>query len=161
MCDPLWIASCLHWLEVLDPAGNCLDCPGRLAAVELPYKVRSPAAFSSIGVFIAYLLANDVKPPLASLVASTAFWAGSPAAALPPLDDLELELKGEAQGWVNATCTYYGMGWLTEEQGTNALRRLMLVINGAYLGKAAGQETTKAALERDPGCKSIWPDIPE
>ena len=102
-----------------------------------------------------------LKPPLASLVAATAFWAASPAAALPPLDDLELELKGEAQGWVNATCTYYGMGWLTEEQGTNALRRLMLVINGAYLGKAAGQEIKKAALERDPGCKSIWPDIPE
>ena len=53
------------------------------------------------------------------------------------------------------------MGWLTEEQGTNALRRLMLVINGSYLGKAAGQATKKAALERDPGCKSIWPDIPE
>ena len=46
-------------------------------------------------------------------------------------------------------------------KGTNALRRLMLVINGAYLGKAVGQETKKAALERDPGCKSIWPDIPE
>ena len=102
-----------------------------------------------------------LKPPLDSLVTATAFLAGSHAAALPPLDDLELELKGEAQGWVNATCTYYGMGWLTEEQGTNALRRLMLVINGAYLGKAAGQETKKAALERDPGCKSIWPDIPE
>ena len=101
------------------------------------------------------------KPPLASFVAATSFWAGSPARALPPLDDLELELKGEAQGWVNATCTYYGIGWLTKEQGTNALRRLMLVVNGAYLGKAAGQETKKAALERDPGCKSIWPDIPE
>ena len=33
----------------------------RLAAVELPYKVRSPAALSSIGVFVAYLLPNDVE----------------------------------------------------------------------------------------------------
>ena len=48
-----------------------------------------------------------------------------------------------------------------EEKGTNALRGLMLDINGASLGKSVGMETKKAAIETDPGRKSIWPDIHE
>ena len=98
-----------------------------------------------------------LKPPLASLVAATAFWAASPAAALPPLDDLELELKGEAQGWVNATCTYYGMGWLTEEQGTNALRRLCLSSMVPISAKLLDRRQRKQHLKETPAANPFGP----
>ena len=29
--------------------------------------------------------------------------------AIPAMDDLELRLQGEAKGWLDATCTYYGL----------------------------------------------------
>ena len=45
-----------------------------------------------------------MKTPLASLLAPPAFWGAAPAMALPPLDDFEIELRGEAQGWLNSTC---------------------------------------------------------
>ena len=47
-----------------------------------------------------------MKTPLASLLAASAFWGAAPAMALPPLDGFEIELRGEAQGWLNSTCTY-------------------------------------------------------
>ena len=52
---------------------------------------------------------------LASLLTATAVFGGAPVMALPALDELEIELQGEAQGWVNATCTYYDLGWISEE----------------------------------------------
>ena len=54
---------------------------------------------------------------LASVLTAAAVLGSAPVMAFPPLDDLEIELRGEGQGWLNATCTYYGMGWLSEEQG--------------------------------------------
>ena len=57
--------------------------------------------------------------------------------ALPALDELEIELKGEAQGWLNATCTYYDLGWISEEQGRYATRRLTTFIKCEYLGDDA------------------------
>ena len=42
---------------------------------------------------------------LASLLTASAVFGGAPVMALPALDELEIELQGEAQGWLNATCT--------------------------------------------------------
>ena len=81
--------------------------------------------------------------------------------ALPPLDDLEIELRGESQGWLNATCTYYDIGWLSGEQASNALKRLMAVINGDYLGKDLATQAKKIALERSPACRAVWPEFPD
>ena len=86
-----------------------------------------------------------------ALLVATAFLGSAPVMALPPLDELEIELQGEAQGWLNATCTYYDLGWISEEQGRYALRRLTTLIKGEYLGDDAVNRAKKAALERDPG----------
>ena len=93
---------------------------------------------------------------LASLLTASAVLGVIPVMALPALDELEIELQGEAQGWVNATCTYYDLGWISEEQGRYAVLRLTTLIKGEYLGDEAVNRAKKAALERDPGCQSIW-----
>ena len=93
---------------------------------------------------------------LASLLTASAVFGGAPAMALPPLDELEIALQGEAQGWLNATCTYYDLGWISEEQGRYAVLRLTTLIKGEYLGDEAVNRAKKAALDRDPGCQSIW-----
>ena len=96
---------------------------------------------------------------LASLFTASAVFGVAPVMALPALDELEIELQGEAQGWLNATCTYYDFGWISEEQGRFALRRLTTLIKGEYLGNEAVKRAKKVALERAPGCQSIWPDM--
>ena len=93
---------------------------------------------------------------LASLFTASAVFGVAPVMALPALDELEIELQGEAQGWLNATCTYYEFGWISEEQGRYAIRRLTTLIKGEYLGDDAVNRAKKAALERDPGCQTIW-----
>ena len=35
--------------------------------------------------------------------------------ALAAPEELEIELQEEAQGLLNATCTYYDLGWISEE----------------------------------------------
>ena len=102
-----------------------------------------------------------MKTPLASLLAASAFWGAAPAMALPPLDDFEIELRGEAQGWLNSTCTYYDIGWLSEEQSRKAIGRLMALIKGDYLGEDLARQAKKIALERSPGCRAAWPEIAE
>ena len=114
-----------------------------------------------IGGRIGDSLLMTMKALLAPLLAASALWGVAPVMALPALDELEIELQGEAQGWLNATCTYYDLGWISEEQASSALRRLMVLIKGDYLGENAWRQTTQAALERDPGCHSIWPEIGE
>ena len=96
---------------------------------------------------------------LASLLTASAVLGVTPVMALPALDELEIELQGEAQGWLNATCTYYDFGWISEEQGRYALLRLTTLIKGEYLGDDALKRAKKLALERDPGCQSIWPEM--
>ena len=51
------------------------------------------------------------------------------------MDDLELRLQGEAKGWLDATCTYYGLGWITPDQGRKALKRLTLLLKAHYLDR--------------------------
>ena len=96
---------------------------------------------------------------LASLLTASAVFGGAPVMELPALDELEIELQGEAQGWLNATCTYYDFGWISEEQGRFALRRLTTLIKGEYLGNEAVKQAKNVVLERAPGCQSIWPDM--
>lgn len=78
--------------------------------------------------------------------------------AIPALDDLELRLQGEAKGWLDATCTYYGLGWLTKAQGSKAMKRLLLLITAHYLDSEETERAQAAALSRDPDCKAIWPE---
>ena len=95
---------------------------------------------------------------LLSLVAATFLLNTIPAVAMPALDDLEIKLRGEAQGWLNATCTYYGLGWLQPDQGRQALKRLMLLIAAQQIGNLEVDDVKAAALARDPGCEAIWPE---
>ena len=76
--------------------------------------------------------------------------------ALSPADEAGIELQGEAKGWLNATYTYYDLGLISDEQGRFALRRLTTLIKGEYLGYYALNRAKKSALERDPGCQTIW-----
>ena len=93
------------------------------------------------------------------LALAAACWLlSSPVMAIPAMDDLELRLQGEAKGWLDATCTYYGLGWLTPDQGRKALKRLMLLLAAHYLDPEEAERATSAALSRDPQCKSIWPE---
>ena len=102
-----------------------------------------------------------MKASLALLLATSAVWGAAPAMALPPLDDFEIELRGEAQGWLNATCTYYDIDWLSEEQSRKAIQRLMTLIKGDYLGEDLARQAKKMALERSPSCRAIWPETGE
>ena len=102
-----------------------------------------------------------MKAQLASLLAASALWGVAPAMALPPLDDVEIELRGEAQGWLNSTCTFYDIGWISEEQASKALLRLMALIKGDYLGEDLARQAKKIALQRSPGCRAVWPQDEE
>ena len=66
-----------------------------------PYGV--PSGSSRLGERLHHWLAYRLLPflmtmkaPLASLLAASALWGVAPAMALPPLDDFEIELRGEA-----------------------------------------------------------------
>ena len=91
------------------------------------------------------------------VVAATCLLTATPSIGMPALGDLEIKLRGEAQGWLNATCTYYGLGWLQPDQGRQALKRLMLLITAHQIGNLDVEQVKAAALARDPGCKAIWP----
>ncbi|QNJ26242.1 hypothetical protein SynSYN20_01919 [Synechococcus sp. SYN20] len=95
---------------------------------------------------------------LLSLVAATFLLTATPSIATPALDGIEIKLRGEAQGWLNATCTYYGLGWLQPDQGRQALKRLMLLIAAHQIGNLEVDDVKAAALARDPGCEAIWPE---
>ena len=92
------------------------------------------------------------------VVAATCLLTATPSIAMPALGDLEIKLRGEAQGWLNATCTYYGLGWLQPDQGRQALKRLMLLMTAHQLGNLDVEQVKSVALARDPGCHAIWPE---
>ena len=47
---------------------------------------------------------------------------------LPPLNVVEVELRGKGLEWLKSTCTLYDIGWLREEQSGKAIRRHMVLI---------------------------------
>ena len=77
---------------------------------------------------------------------------------MPALGDLEIKLRAEAQGWLNAICTYYGLGLLQPDQGRQALKRLMMLIFAHQIGNLDVEQVKAVALARYPGCKAIWPE---
>jgi len=83
--------------------------------------------------------------------------SGAPALALPSLEELELGIQGEAKGWLNATCMYYGLGWLNEDDARQAMTQLTNLITAHHLGAAQAEQAKSEALQRDPGCQDIWP----
>ena len=85
---------------------------------------------------------------LASLLTASAVFGGAPVMALSPPDEAEIELQGEAKGWLNATYTYYNLGYISDEQSRYALRRLTTLIKGEYLGDYALNRAKKAASAR-------------
>ncbi len=102
-------------------------------------------------------LAGFALRKLLIVAAAACLLTATPSIASPALGDLEIKLRGEAQGWLNATCTYYGLGWLQPDQGREALKRLILVITAHQIGDLNVEQVKAAALARDPGCKAIWP----
>ena len=98
-----------------------------------------------------------MKAQLASLLAATALWGVTPAMALPPLDDFEIEIRGEAQGWLNAPPTTTLAG-LTRRKPA---KRWAAEGYGDYLGEDLAKQAKKIALERSPGCQAVWPETAE
>ena len=49
------------------------------------------------------------------IVCAALFLSGFSASAIPAMDQLDIQLEGEAEGWLNATCTYYGGLDLTDQ----------------------------------------------
>ena len=90
------------------------------------------------------------------IVFAALFWSGLSASAIPAIDHLEIQLEGEAEGWLNATCTYYELGWISKTKSTVAIERILLQA-GHFLDREEIQRAQNAALTRDPDCKSLWP----
>jgi hypothetical protein len=94
---------------------------------------------------------------LIAVLLSASALAAPQARALPGVDDLDISQRAKGQGWLQATCTYYGLSWLQADQAKRGLRRILLEISkdqGPGAAEAARQET----LDRDPGCLSVWPE---
>ena len=78
------------------------------------------------------------------------------ASAIPTLDHLEIQLEGEAEGWLNATCTFHELGWLSRVNATVAIERILLQA-GHFLEREEALKAQKSALTRTPECKALWP----
>ena len=92
------------------------------------------------------------------IVCAALFLSGFSASAIPAMDQLDIQLEGEAEGWLNATCTYYELGWISNPHATVAIERILLQ-TGHFLDREEVQRAQKAALTRDPDCKSLWPTL--
>ena len=88
----------------------------------------------------------------------------SPAVASICYSQAEYELQREYQGWLDATCSYYVDGWITEEHARDVLRRVnldfigqMVLLRDQALKKNDGFEDEKTRLRYESRCDSIWP----
>ena len=102
------------------------------------------------------------KSMLKKLIAcfSVLFINSMSVAAIPALDHLEIQLEGEAEGWLNATCTYYNLGWISKINATTAIERILLQA-GHFLEREEALRAQKAALMRSPKCIALWPQSKE
>ena len=91
-----------------------------------------------------------------TLFLSVLFFSGANAYAIPALDHLEIQLEGEAEGWLNATCTFHELGWISKANATTAIERILLQA-GHFLEREEALKAQKAALTRSPQCKALWP----
>ena len=88
----------------------------------------------------------------------------SPALASNCYSQAEYELQRDYQGWLDATCSYYVDGWITEDHARDVLRRVnlafigqMVLLRDQALKKDDGFEDEKTRLRYDSRCDSIWP----
>jgi hypothetical protein len=88
----------------------------------------------------------------------------SPAIASNCCSQAEYELQREYQGWLDATCSYYVDGWITEDHARDVLRRVnlafigqMVLLRDQALKKNDGFEGEKTRLRYESRCDSIWP----
>ena len=88
----------------------------------------------------------------------------SPALASNCYSQAEYELQREHQGWLDATCSYYVDGWITEDHARDVLRRVnlafigqMVLLRDQALKKNDGFENEKTRLRYESRCDSIWP----
>ena len=58
------------------------------------------------------------------------------------MDQLDIQLEGEAEGWLNATCTYYELGWISQVNAKVALERILLQA-GHFLDRDEVQRAQK------------------
>ena len=87
---------------------------------------------------------------------SLLFFSSVSASAIPALDHLEIQLEGEAEGWLNATCTFHKLGWISKVNASTAIERILLQA-GHFLEREESLKAQKAALTRTPECKALWP----
>ena len=88
----------------------------------------------------------------------------SPAIASNCYIQAEYELQRAYQGWLDATCSYYVDGWITEDHARDVLRRVnlafigqMVLLRDQALKKNDGFEDEKTRLRYESRCDSIWP----
>ena len=94
------------------------------------------------------------------IVFAALFLSGFSTSAITAMDQLDIQLEGETEGWLNATCTYYELSWISQTNVKVALERILLPA-GHFLDREEVQRAQKAALTRYPDCKSLWPALSE
>ena len=107
-----------------------------------------------------------MKSLIGYLVFGSLFLSYSPAIASNHISQAEYEMQREYQGWLDATCTYFVDGWITEDHARDVLRRVNFVFIGQivllrdqFLQQDNWLEGKKAGLRYDSRCDSIWPKI--
>jgi hypothetical protein len=82
----------------------------------------------------------------------------SPALASNCYSQAEYELEREYQGWLDATCSYYVDGWITEDHARDVLRRVnlafigqMVLLRDQALKKMMGLKTRRHACDMNLG----------
>ena len=88
----------------------------------------------------------------------------SPAIASNCYSQAEYELHREYQGWLDATCSYFVDGWITDDHARDVLRRVNLafIFQIIHLRDQPPQKDyaldgKKVDLLYDSSCDSIWP----
>ena len=59
----------------------------------------------------------------------------------------------------NAICMNYGLGWIKTDDAKDPLKRLIQLIRAHHLDHLSTDNVTIKALEGDPVCKNIWPNL--
>ena len=106
----------------------------------------------------------NMRSLIIRFVFSSLLLSFSPALASNCFSQAEYELEREYQGWLDATCSYYVDGWITEEHARDVLRRVnlafigqMVLLRNQALKKDDGFEDEKTRLRYESRCDSIWP----
>ena len=106
----------------------------------------------------------NMRSLISRFIFSSLLLSFSPALASNCYSQAECELQMEYQGWLDATCSYYVDGWITEDHARDVLRRVnlafigqMVLLRDQALKKDDGFEGEKTRLRYESRCDSIWP----